>query len=297
MRIPRVLPLLGMLAACGASSSHSDTFAALRSACAANSYWDGAACKPRGDGGAKVAAAKAAVEAQDADSAKATLDEAEKNGGPLDHDTNITLWEQRGIAKAYLSDKPGASAAFDMLLALDPSHILSYQLAPKATLLFEDVRKQTKVGNSPALDINWSHGQRVGEPVPIDLEVVADPKKFLRRATVFVRTRGESGWRAADITLVKPDAHVLLPAITATKSTSLEVYARAYDDRGNEVLAWADPVRPREIPLRYDPPRPWYFRTWFLATAAGVLLGGTAITVYELTLAPPDKVGGGVSQK
>ena len=87
----------------------------------------------------------------------------------------------------------------------------------------------------------------------------------------------------------------MLPPISGTKSTSLEVYARAYDDRGNEVLAWADPSRPREIPLRYDPPKPWYFRPWFLATASAVLLGGTAVTVYALTISPPDKIGGPVS--
>jgi hypothetical protein len=76
---------------------------------------------------------------------------------------------------------------------------------------------------------------------------------------------------------------------------SLELYLRAYDDRGNEVLSWADPARPREIPLRYDPPTPWYRRGWFyaaVATAAAVTVG---VTVYELTIAPPAKVTGGVS--
>jgi hypothetical protein len=148
----------------------------------------------------------------------------------------------------------------------------------------------------PALDVNWPHGQRVGDPVPLDLEVVADPKQFLHRATVFVRTRGETGWRAADIALARAaDRRILLPPVDATRPVSLELYLRAYDDRGNEVLAWADPARPREIPLRYDPPMPWYRRTWFYAVAGGVLASAVGVTVYELTIKPPDKVSGGVS--
>ena len=66
----------------------------------------------------------------------------------------------------------------------------------------------------------------------------------------------------------------MLPAIDARKTTSLEVYLRAYDQRGNEVLTWADPARPREILLRYDPPTPWY-RTWWGITA--IVAGSAAI--------------------
>lgn len=279
---------------CHGESSHS-TLAVLRPACGEAEYWDGAACKPRGDAAAKVAAGKQALAKLDVDAAKLALDAADQ-GGPLDHDANVTLWEQRGIAAAYVNDEPAARSAFDMLLALDPSHFLSYTLSPKATFVFEKVRNDIKVRGVPALDVNWPHGQRVGDPVPIDLDVVADPKQFLRRATLFLRTRGEPGWRAADVTLGLPgDRRVVLPPIEASKPVSLELYLRAYDDRGNEVLAWADAARPREIQLRYDPPTPWYRRVWFYAAVGGVVAASVGITVYELTIAPPDRISGNVS--
>jgi hypothetical protein len=271
------------------------TLVALRSACPDAHYWNGSACAPRGDGAARVAAGKQALAKLDVDVARLALDAAEK-AGPLDHDANITLWEQRGIAAAYLDDEAAARAAFDMLLALDPGHFLSYTLSPKATFVFEKVRNDIKARGVPALDVTWPHGQRVGDPVPLDLEVVADPKRFLRRATVFVRTRGDAGWRAADLTLASTrDQRIVLPPIDADRPVSLELYLRAYDERGNEVLTWADARRPREIPLRYDPPTPWYRRGWFYAAVGTVVAVGVGVTVYELTLAPPDTVPGDVT--
>jgi hypothetical protein len=294
MRLFAAVAVLAGCPACHGETSH-ETLAALRPACAGADYWDGAACRPRGDGAAKVAAGKQALAKLDIDVAKVAL-EAADHGGPLDHDANVTLWEQRGIAAAYVNDERAASAAFDMLLALDPSHFLSYTLSPKATFVFEKVRNGTKARGVPALDVNWPHGQRVGDPVPIDLEVVADPKRFLHRATLFVRTHGETGWRAADVALANAaNRHILLPPVEAEAPVSLELYLRAYDERGNEVLTWADAARPREIPLRYDPPTPWYRRTWFYAVAGTVVAASVGLTVYELTIAPPDTVSGSVS--
>jgi hypothetical protein len=285
------------LAGCHAEAGHG-TLVALRTACPAEAYWDGAACRPRGNGAAQVAAGKQALAKLDVEVAQQALAAAD-GAGPLDHDTNVTLWEQRGIAAAYLDDDRGAGAAFDML-ALDPGHFLSYTLSPKATFVFERVRNAARARGVPALDLVWPHGQRVGDPLPIDLDVIADPKQFLRRATLFVRSRGDAAWRAADIELGGAPEHraehrIVLPPVEAGKPVSLELYLRAYDDRGNEVLTWADPARPREIPLRYDPPTPWYRRAWFYAVVGTAVAAAVGITVYEVTLAPPDKISGGVS--
>lgn len=241
---------------------------------------------------ARLAASTQAITALDLDAARAALDAAAQTG-PLDHDENVQLWEQRGIVAAYGDDVAGAKRAFDMLLALDPGHFLSYYISPKATFVFEALRNE-KDRTPPAIDVQWQRGGKVGDPVPLDLTVVADPKQFLRHATVFVRTRGEPAWRAADVAL-KGEQRVVLPPVTATGPVSLELYVRAYDDHGNEVLTWADPARPREIPLRYDPPPPWWRSWWAITVASSVVALGTGITVYELTVSPPDKISAGAS--
>ena len=268
------------------------TTAVLRPACADGQTWNGTACRPNDEAKKQLAISTAALAKLDVDQTKVALDAVE-HSGPLDHKTNVTLWEQRGISAAYVDDEATATTAFDMLLALDPAHFLSYELSPKATLVFEKTLKQTKQRGAPAIDVNWSRGQKVGEPIPIDIEVLADPKQFLSRATLFVRTRGEPSWRAADLALAKTkDQRLTLPAISATKNVSLDLYLRAYDARGNEVLTWADATRPREIVMRYDPPTPWY-RTWWgissIVAGSGAIVAGI---VYAVTIAPPDKIGG-----
>ena len=67
-----------------------------------------------------------------------------------------------------------------MLLALDPGLFLSYHTSPKATFVFEKVRNHTKTAGPPAVDVNWSYGQKVGAEVPLDVSVIADPKRFLQ---------------------------------------------------------------------------------------------------------------------
>src|SRR3569623_660965 len=89
----------------------------------------------------KLADSTQAITALDLDAAKADLD-AVAQTGPLDHDEHVKLWEQRGSVAAYTDDTAAAKRAYDMLLALDPGHFLSYYVSPKETIVFEELRNQ-----------------------------------------------------------------------------------------------------------------------------------------------------------
>ena len=94
--------------------------------------------------------------------------------------------------------------------------------------------------------------------------------------------------RAADVALPAPGqvAQVRLPALTGRAPTALELFAVASDDQGNEVHLWASPDRPREVPLRYDPPTRWYRKWWVWAVAGGVVAAGTGVGVYAAVWEP-----------
>jgi hypothetical protein len=242
-----------------------------------------------------IAAASTALAEFKVDEALLALGQAEKQGA-LAHPDHVALWEQRGIAAAYLEDEVGAQAAFDMLLALDPGHLLSYTLSPKATFVFERARVAARSRGAPSVDVTWNQGQRVGNPVTVELEPLADPRGFLHRATVYSRRRGEDRWTAADVVMPKigEPVKLVLPPVKATSSSALELFAVAYDARGNEVLGWAGPTTPREIPLRYDPPQKWYRKWWVWAIAGTALTAGTGVVVWATTREPPSKIDGDV---
>ena len=278
------------IAVTGCSTAHSTpgaTVATLRAACAIDEFWDGARCEKAGDARVRIAASRAALDAFDVDAALQHLAGAEEHG-PLDHATHVSLWEQRGIAAGYLDDAALAQADFERLLALDPDHTLSYRLSTKATFPFESARVAAQRRGAAMLDFTWRQGLRLGDPVPIEVELVADPSHLLARAALFVRRRGQSLWHAADLPLEAGTRYhrLVLPAFTASATTALEVFARGYDDDGDEVLVWASPEHPREIPLKLDPPTPWHRTWWVWAIAGGVLATATGVTAWALTQSP-----------
>jgi hypothetical protein len=134
---------------------------------------------------------------------------------------------------------------------------------------------------------------KVDEPVPLDVEVVADPVGFLDSVVIFARERGAQRWAAHPLVLEPPGktkVEVLSsPASPPDHDTSLEIYLVARDARGNEVLEWGSPAHPRELQLRYQAPPPWYAH-WWVPVIGAALAGGVAASVYLLTRPQPATV-------
>ena len=214
----------------------------------------------------KLADSTQAITALDLDAAKADLDAAEQTG-PLDHDEHVKLWEQRGIVAAYIDDDGRLRSARSTCCSRSIPATSSATTSRRRRRSCSRSCATRRIARRPRSTCSGSAAARSAIRCRSTVEVVADPKQFLRRATLFVRTRGEASWRAADVALQTRSAASCCRRSTPTKPVSLELYLRAYDEHGNEVLTWADPARPREIPLRYDPPTPWY-RTWWAITIA-----------------------------
>jgi hypothetical protein len=113
--------------------------------------------------------------------------ERAKGEGPYRHADHVRLYEQLGIALAYAGRTDDAIAAFDRMLGLDPSHALRYTLSPKATLVFERARELAAARPTPAIDLGLPRGKMVGDPLPIDVDVLADPHGTFARAILHVR--------------------------------------------------------------------------------------------------------------
>lgn len=222
--------------------------------------------------------------------------ERARQAGPYNWDDHVLLYEQLGIAYAYAGQPEQALASFEMMLALDHLHVLSYTLSPKATFVFERARKQWAQLDVGRIDLSWPRGLFTTDPVPVDIEVASDPKKLFRRAELFVRPKGQPGYRRSEVQLAEVGEYrrVMLPPVEEepTHDAAYELYLVALDDAGNEVQLVGTADRPREISLSVVPPTPWYQKWWVWASAAGVVAVGAGLATYFALDEPPEKING-----
>jgi len=215
--------------------------------------------------------------------------------GPHAHREHVELYEQLGIAHAYLGHVEESRAAFVQALLLEPSLAISYTLSPKVTFVFEQAREVAAQRGAAALGVGWPSEPSVSEDLPIDLEILADPGNYLVGARVFYRWVGDANYLSRKVALGAPQqrVRVLLPAPMLEKSAILELYVVAEDAAENQVLLWRDAGHPLQLPLRYDPPRPWFTQWWVLA-AVGAVAAGATTAVLIATHEPSALVGGEV---
>ncbi|MFC1610723.1 hypothetical protein ACFL6C_07185 [Myxococcota bacterium] len=145
------------------------------------------------------------------------------------------------------------------------------------------------------MDLSYPRDRRVGDGVPITIEVIADPKSFLRRAELRWRGTGETTeLQSSKLDLAAPGNFVtteLNPTVpVATTDQKLFLHLVAFDDRGNEVLWVGDAEHPRELTLSYVEPTPWYERWWVWTAASVALAAGIGTTVYFATRSDPARV-------
>lgn len=239
-------------------------------------------------------AAKALADFRPEDAVK--LLEAAKAAGPHPHAQHVRLYEQLGIAYAYLEKKDEAVAAFVTMLSLDRTRAISYTLSPKVTFLFEQARNQVADRPAPGVDLAWPRDLAVDDEVPVDIEVLADPAGFLQKGELFYRKKGAAGFERRAVTLpaVGGVERVGLPAVAASAKAPavLQLYLVAQDAQNNEVLLFGSKRRPREVSLAYRPPEPWYGKWWVWAIAGTVVAASAGAAVFAATQEPPTEIDG-----
>jgi hypothetical protein len=283
-----------ILAALGCGgATRAGGFSSLRPACPEDRTWNGAACVAWGPGAETLERGEALLSAGEPEQALA-LFAAARNQGPHRHGTHVRLYEDMGKAHAFLDDDAGAVGAYTTLLALSPGHLLSYHLSAKATFKFEAAREKLAAEPATAIEVKWPDDLDTGRPIPIEVEVVADPMKLLSRAVLYIERGGET--RALDLALAPPGSRVAaeLPPLGSERPEVLELRLVAFDDRGSEVALWADAERPRRLRVDYTPPLPWYRKWWIWASIGAGVAAAAAGTAYVVTRGPPESVPGEV---
>ncbi len=223
--------------------------------------------------------------------------EAAKDKGPYGHFEHVRLYEQLGIAYAYLGRSEDAVGAFTTMLSLDPTRAISYTLSPKVTFLFEQARTEAADHAEASVDLSWPRGLDIEATVPVDVEVLEDPAGFLKRGSLYYRKKGETEFQSRSLLLPMAGSaikRVELPAVAAGDKAPavLQLYLVAKDLHDNEVLLFGSAKRPREVALSYTPAEVWYGQWWVWAIAGAVVAVSAGTGVFAATREPPATVEG-----
>jgi hypothetical protein len=292
------LALALLVAGCAGAATGGAATSAAAVQCGPGQAFDGTGCRALGGDRANLDKGESDLAEFRAEEAASSLERA-RRGGPYAREDYARIFENLGIAYSYLGREEHALEAFDMLLTLMPGHAISYTLSPRATFLFERAREQAKQRPEPRVRVTWPRGVKVDEPLPIEVEVVDDPRTFLARARLFARREGESGYHHIDLDLGPPGSYqqILLPPVApeATSDQLVQLYLSGFDPVGNEVFRWGSPDRPAEVGIDYRPPTRWYRNWWIWTIGAAVVGTATGVTVYAVTREPSPTLSGPVT--
>jgi tetratricopeptide (TPR) repeat protein len=267
--------------------------------CARQSAWLGARC-------AKLSAKLAELKAGEKELAQFRAKEAlahfkrARGMGPYRFADFVRLHEQLAIAHSYLGQKEQALAAFKRVLSLSPGHAISYTLSPKTTFLFEKARADAINKRQAQLRLTWPRGLYVDQPVPVEVEVVADPERTFRRARLYWSVGAQKKRDGhADFALAPAGKfrriQLAPPAKGSRKALPLYLHLVVFDARGNEVFRWASERQPYRLTLDYKPPRYWYHKWWVWVAAGTAAALASGVTVYATTRETPNTIGGSFS--
>ena len=269
--------------------------APLSQRCPVEATYDGARCVPFNSERTSLEQGAAELEAFHPEVAMGHLKRAQSEG-PYRHADFVRLYEQLGVAHAYLEDEASALRAFDAALLLSPGHAISYTLSPKATFAFQKARAAAADRRAPEMRVSWPRDATVDAPLLIDVAVTSDPAAHFSRARLFHRRRGTQAFAFADFDLrpAPAVATIELPPVApdAGEATALELFLVVHDRSGNEVHLWGDAAAPNAVPLAFVPELRWYERWWVWAITGTVVAAAASLIVLVAASPAPETLEG-----
>jgi hypothetical protein len=229
--------------------------------------------------------------------------------GPLALEDVVRLDENLGVALAYAGKSAEAERRFGHLLAVEPGHVLPYSISPKATFVFEKVRREMAQRRATEALLETPAAAPFDREIALALTCRANALDLVASWQVCHRVKGSSAdyqcvnrpglpiGETATVTLpAVPASAAVEPAATAPDKAPavLQVALAGLDAQGNEVFRNPSRAQPREIPIGIAVPGPWYGNVWLWAAVGVVAIAaasGTAVAIWALQPATARVVG------
>ena len=215
--------------------------------------------------------------------------------GPLTLEQSTELYENLGLACAYAEQSEKAERAFASLLRIAPGHTLDYSISPKATFIFEKVRK--RMLKEPALLVQTSPPSATPYDTPLTIETntLHNPENFVSSLRLCHRVKQKGGnYDCLDLDLsdsAESNAFVLppfaRPDVNDDEEMTLQFALSGFDAQGNEVYRGPSRARPGELPLGLQPQIPWYENPLTWTAVASATLAAIALPAAWLWMNQP----------
>lgn len=201
------------------------------------------------------------------------------------------IYRLQGFVDAVNAERERCQRAFEILLALEPDHVVSSDVPPKIRSCFENALQVAPARRELALDHRPPDPQTPDAPVSLPVRVV-DPLRLVDRVQVWFRRRGIDVYTTVS---VRADDRVapVIPALAvppAEEGYAMEYFVRAVDRWEGTLAELGSPRRP--LVFRVEAARrarPIYTRWWFW-TAIGVAAAGAGGAAWAVAESSDDDI-------
>ncbi len=264
-----------------------------------------------GTGGELIEEAINAFSMLDFEAALARLEKAQKTKGNTPQDL-VRIYSLRAKCLISLGREEAAEEAFTAALSIDPAFRLSPDASPRFAEPFQKLLERGVAALS--VEVEPPGEVVVGEPVLVNVRVVADPAGIGEKLRLRYR-RGERKYSALNFRLIrgKRSRFYLPPGVWKAEGLeAIEWYCEIRDRYGGLLARKGDAAHPLKIsvkkklvvaPVIPPPPAPiakpeeetppptpaWYQRWWVWAIVGGVAVAaGTTVGILAASGEEPD---------
>lgn len=241
-------------------------------------------------------ALEAGIERLREDDLEAAIELLGRASGGLPLEDVIRRYENLGVAQAYAGDAAAAERTFARLLAVAPGHVIPYTISPRATFVFEKVRRETAHQPPTVVRLELPESIAYDEAAVASLVCDADAYDLIARWELCQHVKNDAAPYRCQAAPAPPIGQrmrwTLLPVAAAAARTAaggdqpaalLQLALSGYDVDGNEVFRDPDRGRPREVPLSSAAEAAWYANPllWsaLSVAAVGAALGTVLVAV------------------
>lgn len=215
-------------------------------------------------------------------------------------DTEIQIYLLLALSYQALNRTDEAEGAYRLVLARDPEHQLSNDIAPRIVEFFTGVRRRWDSDGRPGIAQRTGTNAVVAATAPVTIEhrspaqgqrnravplaaTVVDPDHRVARLVLAYRTGSHGLFRRVDTMALSDGRYEATLPAEAIRPPLVEYYFEAVDANGVPVQARGDAF----APLRVAVPEPGGVPWWVWAGGGAVVVGATVAVIVVATSAQP----------